>query len=210
MVTELGGTPRLVEALVKSRLWIQVDDGAQFSKWAEYQPTRAELEAARAKEAERKRRWRERRSPASVPTGHLPESQGESGHPDPTRPDPTINKEKNNVRAALERDFDSFWEVYPRKEGKQAAKRKYDTIRRTVPAEPILEGARAYALMSLGVEKQHVKMAQGWLNDGRWADVLQPSIPQPPRTETRVHAHRWMPDGTCLHCEERRVEVNPF
>jgi hypothetical protein len=89
MVTELGGTPRLVEALIKSGLWVEVADGAQFSKWAEYQPTRAELEAARQKEAERKRRWRERQHPASVPAGQDGGREAESGHPDPTRPDPT-------------------------------------------------------------------------------------------------------------------------
>lgn len=121
-------------------------------------------------------------------------------------------KEKNSsVQASLERDFDSFWEVYPRKEGKQAAKKKYLMVRRQVEALPILEGARAYALLSLGKEKQHVKMAQGWLTDGRWADELQTSIPLPPkRTDTNEHTHRWMPDGTCLHCEERRDEVDPF
>jgi hypothetical protein len=89
MVTELGGTPRLVDALVKARLWVLVEDGAQFSKWAEYQPLRADLEAARVKETERKRRWRERGNPASVPPGQDAGRDPESGHPDPTRPDPT-------------------------------------------------------------------------------------------------------------------------
>ena len=116
-----------------------------------------------------------------------------------------------SVQASLERDFDSFWTVYPRKEGKQAAKAKYLTIRRKVAAEPILEGARAYALMSLGKEKQHVKMAQGWLNDGRWADELQTSIPVPPRGGApTTHEHRWLPNGTCLFCDERMDEENPF
>lgn len=207
MVTELGGTPRLVDALIRSGLWEEVAEGAQFSNWAEYQPTRAELEAARAKEAERKRRWREHRTPPSVPPGQHVGREPESGHPDPTRPDPTINKNKSIVRAALERDFDDFWKVYPRKDGKQAAQRKYATVRKTVPAEPILEGARAYALMSLGKEKEHVKMAQGWLNDGRWADELQSSIPLPPRDDAvPEHVHRWLPNGSCNFCAERQLD----
>ena len=97
MVTELGGTPRLVAALVKSGLWEEVADGSQFSNWAEYQPTRAELEAARAKETERKRCWRERQHPASVPPGQDAGREPESGHPDPTRPDPTPLTTSNEV-----------------------------------------------------------------------------------------------------------------
>ena len=63
MVTELGGTPRVVAALVKAGLWDEVDpDGYKYRNWGEYQPTRAELEASRAKEAERKRRYREQQN----------------------------------------------------------------------------------------------------------------------------------------------------
>lgn len=90
MVAELGGTPRLVDALIKSGLWEAVEGGSDFSKWPEYQPTRADLEEARSKETERKRRWRERQRPASVPVGQDEGREPESGHPDPTRPDPTI------------------------------------------------------------------------------------------------------------------------
>ena len=90
MVTELGGTPRIVAALVTAGLWESIPDGSQFSKWAEYQPTRADLEAARSKEAERKRLYRSRHSPEGVPLGQTEGHQPESGHPDPTRPDPTL------------------------------------------------------------------------------------------------------------------------
>lgn len=98
MVTELGGTPRIVNALVESGLWVRVEDGTKFSNWAEYQPTRADLETGRAREAERKRRWRERRSPASVPQGQDGGREAESGYPDPTRPDPTLNSSSTKKR----------------------------------------------------------------------------------------------------------------
>jgi hypothetical protein len=89
MVTELGGTPRLVAALVTAGLWIEVVDGSQFNKWQEYQPTRAELELARTKETERKRLYRARGTQTGVPTGQTEGHQQESEHPDPTPPDPT-------------------------------------------------------------------------------------------------------------------------
>lgn len=115
---------------------------------------------------------------------------------------------RTSVQAELERDFDEFWKVYPRKEGKQAAKRRYVTARKSYPAEVILKGARAYALLSLGKEKQFVKMAQGWLNDGRFADELSSApvtSPLAPRSLDPVeHAHKWLPDGTCMLCPARR------
>lgn len=92
MVAEWGGTPRLVEALVTAGLWVRVPEGTEFPKWAEYQPTRADLEAARAREAERKRRYRKAmsgRSPVGVPVGQTEGHQRESEYPVPTRPDPT-------------------------------------------------------------------------------------------------------------------------
>jgi hypothetical protein len=191
---------------VAAGLWDKAPGGYVFHDWAKYQPSRDEVETRREAWKERQRKARMSRSDTQRDsTGDSQrESRRESLSPVPSRPVPS-SKEKNLVRAALEQDFDEFWKVYPRKDGKQAAQRKYATVRKTVPAEPILEGARAYALMSLGKEKEHVKMAQGWLNDGRWADELQSSIPLPPRDNVPVaHTHRWLPNGTCNFCDARQ------
>ncbi len=92
MVAELGGTEKAASALVKSGLWEKVSDGYQFSKWAEYQPTRADMDERRKREADRKREWRKRKRPASVPAGQTVGHHAESAkcprYPDPTRPDP--------------------------------------------------------------------------------------------------------------------------
>lgn len=87
ILPELGATPRLVEALLSCGLWQKGKDGSQFSNWAEYQPTRAEIETNREKERDRKRKYR-----AGVQTAESQaESRGDtSGRPDtPSRPDPT-------------------------------------------------------------------------------------------------------------------------
>jgi hypothetical protein len=108
MVEEWGGSPELVEALVKSGLWESQSQGFDFHNWGEYQPTKEEVEGARTAEAERKRKWRESRksgrTDAPVPPDATDMSHGTrrdgpmgqdgrvrqaSGHPDPTRPDPT-------------------------------------------------------------------------------------------------------------------------
>lgn len=106
-VEELGGTMAGALALVKAKLWTKTKTEFRFRSWAEYQPTRAQVESAR--ESERTRKARQRAKPQEseprpdpVPPGHLqdkggtpggtdagvpPVSHQVSGHPDPTRPD---------------------------------------------------------------------------------------------------------------------------
>ncbi len=118
---ELGVTPRLSRALVEARLWLDHPEGGiVFKNWADFQPTRAEVEAERAKTAERQARWRERhkgetgesRVSNAVTNGDVTrESRRESRRPVPTRPDPTLNNQDryNNppeVDARAEDDVD--------------------------------------------------------------------------------------------------------
>lgn len=192
--------------------WVRVDGpkpGWRIHDFEKHHPLRADIDAIKDARAQSGRRGGQRSGQVRGSKREANVKQNGSKTNPETETETTTSKA--SVRAALEHDFDEFWNVYPRKEGKQAARRKYETVRKTVAAGPILDGARAYALMSLGVEKQHVKMAQGWLNDGRWADELQPSIPQPPKGDGALaHEHRWLPDGTCMLCEVRRRDVNPF
>jgi len=108
VVEELGGTPAMAEQLIKAGLWEKAENGYQFVRWSDYQPTKVEVLTRRAQEAERKQRAREAKrnrsdlgivdnvrnvsqwdTPGS-PAGVRPES----ALPDPTRPDPTrINRD---------------------------------------------------------------------------------------------------------------------
>jgi hypothetical protein len=102
VLAELGATPKLRQALVTARLWLDQGsvngrsslDQIEFHDWAKYQPTRAQVEEAREKERIRKDKYRlshrdTEGTPPSVPWVSQGVSQGVSGHPDPTRPDPT-------------------------------------------------------------------------------------------------------------------------
>ncbi|MFE5777111.1 hypothetical protein [Brachybacterium sp. NPDC056505] len=66
IVEDLGGTDVLVEALVAVGLWDPADDGIQFHDWDEFQPTKAAKDEKRAAEAERVRKWRQRKSRESA------------------------------------------------------------------------------------------------------------------------------------------------
>lgn len=95
MVDELGCTTEQAEALVEVKLWRKVRGGYRFREWAPWQPTRAEVEANRKAERDRKAEYRARKAgntgkdPAVVPPGQT----RDSGHPRPvpSRPDPTID-----------------------------------------------------------------------------------------------------------------------
>lgn len=112
------GSQEEIDALVRVGLWIVEDGGYQFHRWAEdasgapRQPTRAEVEANRKRDRERKRdaiarlrgsggRMESEQKPPVDPSG-FPEDSGRipdgipaasaapSDLPDPTRPDPTL------------------------------------------------------------------------------------------------------------------------
>lgn len=60
MVTEVGGTTKQAAALVKAGLWEEVESGYQYVNWAEYQPTREQVEADREAAKIRQQRAREK------------------------------------------------------------------------------------------------------------------------------------------------------
>ena len=113
MVEEWGGTKALVEWLVKSGLWVKVDDASQFKNWGEYQPTRADIEAEREKNREKLRKWRERNQGSNsdvtgLQTGYEPDS---NPAPDPTRPDPTPIEEAKASSVEIREDVQGLCEL---------------------------------------------------------------------------------------------------
>lgn len=95
MIVELGATRRVAEALVTAGLWSRTSSGYAFVNWDEFQPTRADVVAAREKNAEKLRKWRRRnqeqnQGETEFVTG-LQDGSDEVRNPAPvpTRPDPT-------------------------------------------------------------------------------------------------------------------------
>lgn len=60
MLEAWGPPPSASKALVEVGLWANVDGGFQFVNWAEYQPTKADVERDRTRNRERQQAWREK------------------------------------------------------------------------------------------------------------------------------------------------------
>lgn len=69
-------------------------------------------------------------------------------------------------------DFDRFWEVYPRREGKGGAKTAWAKAIKKAPVEAILAGARAYRDDGARrrSEAKFTKTPERWLNAECWTD----------------------------------------
>lgn len=70
--------------------------------------------------------------------------------------------------------FEAFWQIYPRKVGKQAALKAWVKARKTASAQQILEGARTYARQRDGEDPMYTAHPSSWLNAGRWDDEPDP------------------------------------
>lgn len=76
------------------------------------------------------------------------------------------------AQGELERAFDEFWKVYPRKVGKQAARKAFAKVK--VDLERVLQGARRFANDPNKPILQYLPHPSTWLNEGRWDDEPYP------------------------------------
>lgn len=83
--------------------------------------------------------------------------------------------------------FDEFWEEFPKKAGKPAARKAWGKAVRKTDPEKIIAAARIYAGTD-GVRRGYVKHPQGWLNEERFNDAdLQPPPPRSSKPYRYVH-----------------------
>ncbi len=93
----------------------------------------------------------------------------------------TLNKEDKDKRTnaqILEPEFDLFWEMYPRKVGKKAARLAYSKAVGSNGSVEILTGAQRLANDPNLPEPRFIPHPATWLNEGRWEDELYPERPK--------------------------------
>lgn len=102
----------------------------------------------------------------ATPTGRQSRPMNHPNKPSKETPDEFIRGKD---------DFDMFWNSYPLKVGKAAAKRAWDKAITVEKPDVIIMGAYRYAL-DPNRHPSFTAHASTWLNAGRWADA-----PLPPR-----------------------------
>lgn len=98
--------------------------------------------------------------PPVVPPGQLALVQ---------QPSPPAVRPRGTPSAGPLLDFDAFWAVYPKRAGKAAARRAWQKATKLANPADIIAGAVRYR-DDPNRDPAYTKMAQGWLNDGRWED----------------------------------------
>jgi hypothetical protein len=86
--------------------------------------------------------------------------------------------EQGNIGTAPER-FDEFWQAYPRRDDKAAARKSYAAALKKTDAGSLIAGATAYALEKKSSEKKFIKLAATWLNNECWLNEYVPAVASP-------------------------------
>jgi len=169
----LQGTEAEAQELVTAGLWLDHVEGYLFHDWNKYQPTKAKVETDRAKTAERVAAWRDRNKENESETSPFYLKEDNPTRPDPTRPQYVVTNGVSNGVTPTVTDFDEFWNEYPRKQGKEAARKAFAKAATIANPEAIIEGAKRYA-SDPNRKKEFTAHAATWLNAGRWDDEPEP------------------------------------
>ena len=97
--------------------------------------------------------------------------------------------------------FDEWWEAYPRRDGKIAARKAFDRAlkNRQATVDELIAGARRYAAARAGQDPKFTKVPTTWLNGGHWAD-------EPARNASAGQDHRSAkPISATAYLMERRA-----
>lgn len=68
--------------------------------------------------------------------------------------------------------FDDFWTIYPRKEGKGAARKAWAKAVKLIAVDDLLPIVRSFSVRVHGTEPRFIPFPATWLNQERWSDEV--------------------------------------
>ncbi len=180
LVTRLRQARKHAAGLVVRGVWVATDGGWRIHDYLEYQPPKERVIADRQAQAERQRKWRERRNGVTDTVTNDVTNGGSSSvtNAAPSRPVPSRKNKPSSPAALSDEDpaWLEFWTTYPRRVGKPAARKAWAKAVRTTDPATIIAAAKSYAQQRLGQDAQFTAHPATWLNGERWADE-RPSPP---------------------------------
>jgi rRNA processing protein Gar1 len=102
-------------------------------------------------------------------------------------------KEREIENECYARDaFETFWKAYPRKVGKDAARRAFAKVK--VPVETLVAAVEAQKASPQWTKDngQFIPNPATWLNQGRWEDEVKPANPEDDPNDRYAWADEYM------------------
>lgn len=84
------------------------------------------------------------------------------------------NKEINKENLQLKKDFETVWDLYPKKQGKANAEKAYiKAIKNGITKEEIINGIKRYVeyIDNNNISQQYIKHGSSWFNQECWNDL---------------------------------------
>lgn len=165
----LRGTSEQAQELVDAGLWTRAVNGWHFHDWADYQDTRSMIE-------KRRESWRNRQNRHRNNSPLLENEEPVLSSPFHSRDtrDTTSDTTRESRRDITPQGFDEFWEAYPRKQGKGAARTAFIKALSKVDSQTIIDAAISYR-DDPNREQGFTAHASTWLNQERWEDEPLPA-----------------------------------
>jgi hypothetical protein len=107
----------------------------------------------------------------------------------PPRGAPATDLTANDQTAAtdLMGEFEQFWTAYPRKEGRDVAKKQFAEVRANgVPLHTLMAKAQQYATAKADIDSKWIKMPANWLRGEGWLEDPQPPKPRTAKAGDRT------------------------
>ena len=152
--------------------WVRVDGGWMIHDFGEHQTTTADIEAKR--EAGRKGGLAKAEQSASKPVAPATKvlEQNASNSLAKTETETETSK-KTSSTAAPSKEFDQFWATYPRKVGKEAARKAYAKAMTKTTQARIMQSVEDLRIRVAGKDPNFTPHPSTWLNEGRWDDEVE-------------------------------------
>ncbi|WP_284990875.1 hypothetical protein [Arthrobacter sp. efr-133-TYG-120] len=77
---------------------------------------------------------------------------------------------KTSSKPPASKEFDSFWASYPRKIGKDLARKAFEKALKRADPRTIMDGLETLRKEVAGKDQQFIPHPSSWLNAGRWQD----------------------------------------
>lgn len=161
---------RSAAELVDAGLWSDAGDAFVFHSWADYQPSKSQVEAKREATRNRVNTWRDKQRNAVTGALH---SDNSNAAPVPARPDPTHISTSAPAVLVTEHDFDEAWKHWPKKTERKKSLEKFKVIARRRGVDVLTADIRRFGeAYARTTERQFVPALNVWLNGERWTDDL--------------------------------------